>query len=76
MAVEASATTIRPLVAKLDRAVEQLLAEGEVPIKPILRIESAPTGPGKQWVTEINSWLMRPDVMPALEAAAPSWVRQ
>jgi hypothetical protein len=77
MSTEALATTMRPLVVKLERAVAQLIERGDVPTKPIPRIEAKLDGSGKQWIdTDIDTWRLRLDVMPTLEGGGSLFVAE
>lgn len=77
MSAEAIATTMRPLVAKLERAVSQFIRHGDVPTKPIPRIEAEPDGSGKRWIdTDIDAWRLRLNAMPALEAGSELFIAE
>ncbi len=77
MSAEAIATTMRPLVGKLERAVSQLIEHGDVPTKPIPRIEAESDGSGKQWIdTDIDTWRLRLNAMPALEAGSELFIAE
>jgi Apea-like HEPN len=77
MATEALATTMRPLVVKLERAVSQLIECGDVPTKPIPRIEAESDGSGKQWTdTDIDTWRLRLNAMPALETGGSLFIAE
>jgi hypothetical protein len=77
MAAEALETTLRPLVVKLERAVSQLIERGDVPTKPIPRIESESDGSGTQWTeTEIDAWRLRLDAMASLEGGGSLFIAE
>ncbi|MFZ2112371.1 MAG: hypothetical protein WAU77_01420 [Solirubrobacteraceae bacterium] len=77
MPAEAIATTMRPLVVKLERAVSQLIEHGDVPTKPIPRIEAEPDGSGKQWIdTDIDTWRLRLNAMPTLETGSSLFIAE
>lgn len=77
MSAEAIATTMRPLVVKLERAVSQLIEHGDVPTKPIPRIEAESDGSGKQWIdTDIDTWRLRLNAMSALETGSSLFIAE
>jgi hypothetical protein len=77
ISAEALATTMRPLVVKLERAVSQLIERGDVPTKPIPRIVAESDGSGKQWTdTDIDTWRLRLNVMPTLETGGSLFVAE
>ncbi len=77
MSAEALATTMQPLVVKLERAVSQLIEPGEVPTKPIPRIEAESDGSGKQWIdTDLDTWRLRLNAMPALETGSELFIAE
>lgn len=77
MSAEALATTMRPLVSKLERAVIQIIAPGEVPTQPLPRIEAEADGSGKQWIdTDIDTWRLRLSAMPTLETGSELFIAE
>lgn len=77
MSAEALATTMRPFVVKLERAVSQLIKPGEVPIKPVPRLEAESDKSGKRWIdTDIDTWRLRLNTMPTLETGSELFIAE